>query len=178
LQKILYIDMDNTLVDFRARLDGIHPTVRERYLGREDELPGLFALMPPIPGAIEAFHELSGLFDTYISSRRTVWCSWRVKRLLTGSWPSRSGSTPCNREGRTDRLCVVRDELEVAWWAHATLGLLLSDSEQKARVGQTQTSLPCFTPLGQPTASNSGMTLGGHRPEPTQRRARQSRVSG
>jgi 5'(3')-deoxyribonucleotidase len=66
--KTLYIDMDNTLVDFSARLDGIDPVLRERYRGREDELPGLFALMPPMPGAIEAFIELSGMFDTYILS--------------------------------------------------------------------------------------------------------------
>jgi 5'-nucleotidase len=56
--KILYIDMDNTLVDFSARLEGIDPVLRERYRGREDEMPG----------AIEAFTELSGIFDTYILS--------------------------------------------------------------------------------------------------------------
>ena len=66
--KTLYIDMDNTLVDFRARLDGIDPTLREQYRGKEDELPGLFALMPPAAGALEAFRELSTLFDTYILS--------------------------------------------------------------------------------------------------------------
>lgn len=66
--KILYIDMDNTLVDFRARLDGVDPDLRERYRGREDELPGLFALMPPMPGALEAYRELSSLFDTYVLS--------------------------------------------------------------------------------------------------------------
>lgn len=65
MPKVLYIDMDNTLVDFTARLEGIDQTIRERYRGREDELPGLFALMPPMPGAIEAFHELHTLFDTY-----------------------------------------------------------------------------------------------------------------
>lgn len=68
VQQVLYIDMDNTLVDFRARLEGVDPALRERYRGREDELPGLFALMPPMPGAIEAFIELSGLYDTYILS--------------------------------------------------------------------------------------------------------------
>lgn len=66
--KTLYIDMDNTLVDFGARLEGIDPTLRERYLGREDEMPGLFALMPPVAGALEAFRELSQIFDTYILS--------------------------------------------------------------------------------------------------------------
>jgi 5'(3')-deoxyribonucleotidase len=68
VQRILYIDMDNTLVDFGSRLEGIDPVLRERYRGREDELPGLFALMPPMRGAIEAFTELSSLFDTYILS--------------------------------------------------------------------------------------------------------------
>lgn len=68
MKKILYVDMDNTLVDFSARLKGVHPGLRERYRGREDELPGLFALMPPVEGALEAFEELAGLFDTYILS--------------------------------------------------------------------------------------------------------------
>jgi len=66
--KVLYIDMDNTLVDFTARLEGIDPSVREQYRGREDELPGLFALMPPMAGALKAFGELAELFDTYILS--------------------------------------------------------------------------------------------------------------
>lgn len=68
MKKVLYIDMDNTLVDFTARLEGIDQELRARYEGREDELPGLFALMPPVRGAIEAFRELSALFDTYILS--------------------------------------------------------------------------------------------------------------
>lgn len=66
--KVLYIDMDNTLVDFRTRVAGIDEALRERYRGRYDELPGLFALMPPMPGALDAYRELSGLFDTYILS--------------------------------------------------------------------------------------------------------------
>lgn len=67
-KKILYIDMDNTLVDFSTKLHGIEPSVLAAYKDREDELPGLFALMPPMPGALEAFRELSQLFDTYILS--------------------------------------------------------------------------------------------------------------
>ena len=64
--KTLYIDMDNTLVDFRTRLKGVAPSVLSEYEGRIDEIPGFFAVMQPMPGAIEAFHELSELFDTYI----------------------------------------------------------------------------------------------------------------
>lgn len=67
-QKILYIDMDNTLVDFTARLESVDPVVRERFRENPDEMPGLFALMPPKPGALQAFTELAAMFDTYILS--------------------------------------------------------------------------------------------------------------
>jgi 5'(3')-deoxyribonucleotidase len=33
-----------------------------------DEVPGIFSLMDPMPGAIESFNELADLFDTYILS--------------------------------------------------------------------------------------------------------------
>ena len=67
-KKILYIDMDNTLVDFKAKIDWIHPSVLAQYHENYDEIPGMFALMPPVPGAIEAFTELSNMFDIYILS--------------------------------------------------------------------------------------------------------------
>lgn len=67
-KKILYIDMDNTLVDFSARLTGIDPAVLERYDGRADEIPGVFAVMPPVKDAIPSFHALAEKFDTYILS--------------------------------------------------------------------------------------------------------------
>ena len=68
MKKTLYIDMDKTLVDFKTRLEGVAPSVLQQYEGRVDEIPGFFAVMQPMRGAIEAFHELSGLFDTYILS--------------------------------------------------------------------------------------------------------------
>ncbi len=67
-RKVLYIDMDNTLVDFSARLEMVDPKVREKYRGHEDEMPGLFALMPPMEGALDAFTALSEHFDIYILS--------------------------------------------------------------------------------------------------------------
>jgi 5'-nucleotidase len=67
-RKVLYIDMDNTLVDFSAKLERVDPTVREKYRGREDEMPGLFALMPPMEGALKAFKKLAQHFDIYILS--------------------------------------------------------------------------------------------------------------
>ena len=33
-----------------------------------DEIPGIFGLMDPLPGAIDSYRELASLFDTYILS--------------------------------------------------------------------------------------------------------------
>ena len=41
---------------------------KKEYEGRIDEVPGLFALMDPMPGAIEAVQLLSKHFDVYILS--------------------------------------------------------------------------------------------------------------
>jgi len=66
--KTLYIDINNTLVNFTAKLEGIASDVLKEFHGREDEIPGVFALMPPMPGAVAAFKELARLFGTYILS--------------------------------------------------------------------------------------------------------------
>jgi 5'(3')-deoxyribonucleotidase len=68
MKKTLYIDMDNVLVDFGSGMAACDPTLLKKYEGRADEIPGIFALMQPKPGAIAAYHELSELFDTYILS--------------------------------------------------------------------------------------------------------------
>ena len=67
-KKILYIDMDNVLADFESVLPSLPPSIRKEYKGRLDEVPGIFILMNPMPGAIKAFQELAGLFDVYILS--------------------------------------------------------------------------------------------------------------
>ena len=41
-KKILYIDMDNVLVDFKSALDIQSNEILEEYLGREDEIPNIF----------------------------------------------------------------------------------------------------------------------------------------
>ena len=66
--KILYIDMDGVLVNFQTGIDKLTEQQRQEYLGKEDECPGIFGLMEPQPGAIDAFNELSQLFDTYVLS--------------------------------------------------------------------------------------------------------------
>lgn len=66
--KILYIDMDNVLVDFVSGLNQVERAIQEEHSGRADEIPGIFALMSPMEGALESFSELSQIFDTYILS--------------------------------------------------------------------------------------------------------------
>ncbi|WP_198295560.1 HD domain-containing protein [Diaminobutyricimonas sp. LJ205] len=68
MKKILYIDLDNTLVDFPSGIGRLPKHATERYRDAYDDAPGIFSLMDPVPGAIEAYGALSELFDTYILS--------------------------------------------------------------------------------------------------------------
>ncbi|NTV13144.1 MAG: hypothetical protein HGA96_04315 [Desulfobulbaceae bacterium] len=67
-KKILYVDMDNVLVDFPSAFSHITPEVMSEYKDREDEIPGIFGLMEPMANAIESYEKLATLFDTYILS--------------------------------------------------------------------------------------------------------------
>ena len=66
--KRVFVDMDNVLVDFQSGLDLQAEETKKEYEGRLDEIPGLFAEMKPMPGAIEAMHTLQKYFDLYILS--------------------------------------------------------------------------------------------------------------
>ena len=60
--------MDNVLVDFSSAFKQIEDNVLKTFEGRLDEIPGIFALMEPLDGALEAHQTLSDRFDTYILS--------------------------------------------------------------------------------------------------------------
>ncbi len=66
--KILYVDMDNVLVNFPSGIERISPELQKQYKNRMDEVPGIFSLMDPMDGAIEAYRELCRRYDTYILS--------------------------------------------------------------------------------------------------------------
>ncbi len=91
MKHIVYVDMDGTLVDFKSARPRVPDDVWLRYLGHEDDIPGIFALMDPMQHAIESYRELAGLFDTYILSTApwanpTAWSDkllW-VRRYLDG----------------------------------------------------------------------------------------------
>ena len=68
MKKILYVDMDNVLVDFPSGISKISEQLQYQYEGRLDEVPNIFSLMDPLKGAIESYKKLSLTFDTYILS--------------------------------------------------------------------------------------------------------------
>ena len=53
-KKRLYFDMDGVLVNFQSGIDKLTDAVKRKYEGRLDEVPGIFSLMAPLEGAIEA----------------------------------------------------------------------------------------------------------------------------
>ena len=66
--KILYVDMDNVLVDFPSGIAKVPKEIQDQYEDRLDEVPGIFSLMDPMPKAIESYNFLCNHFDTYILS--------------------------------------------------------------------------------------------------------------
>jgi len=68
MKKILYVDMDDVLVDFQSGIDKTNEDVCAEYADRLDEVPGIFSLMKPLLGAVDAYKQLVVEFDTYILS--------------------------------------------------------------------------------------------------------------
>ena len=65
---IVYIDMDGVLADFKSALTKISPELTDEFAGQHDNIPGIFSLMDPVPGAIEAVYALKDKYDLYILS--------------------------------------------------------------------------------------------------------------
>jgi len=71
MEKSFCIDMDNVLVDFPSAFEYLNEDALKKYEGKLDEVPGIFALMKPVDGAMEAFKKLSQKCDAYILSTST-----------------------------------------------------------------------------------------------------------
>lgn len=82
-KKILYFDMDGVLADFQSGLDRQCDAVLQKYKHHPDEIPGLFAVMDPVPGAVDAVRRLEPFFDVYILSTAPWWnpSAWTDKVL-------------------------------------------------------------------------------------------------
>lgn len=65
---IVYVDMDNVLVDFPWGIQQLSDKVKQKYKDNLDEIPGFFSDLPPVEGAIEGFRQLQQHYDTYILS--------------------------------------------------------------------------------------------------------------
>lgn len=60
--------MDDVLVDNPSGIEKLSEEMKEKYEGRLYAAPGIYSLMKPLEGALEAFEQLSKSYDTYILS--------------------------------------------------------------------------------------------------------------
>ena len=66
--------MDNVLVNFQSGLDKVDEAIKQQYADdgtgkpHYDDIPGIFSLMDPMPGAKEAVDKLKDAYDVYILS--------------------------------------------------------------------------------------------------------------
>ena len=69
-QKIVYFDLDNTLVNFQSAIDELPTQVKESYKGELDNVPGVFSKMKPINEMVQLFNEMAAdeRYDVYILS--------------------------------------------------------------------------------------------------------------
>ena len=68
MKKIVYIDMDNVLVGFGSGIDRLSDEIKKEYENRLDDVPGIFSLMNPMTGAVEAVNKLATYYDLYVLS--------------------------------------------------------------------------------------------------------------
>ena len=69
-KKIVYFDLDNTLVNFQSAIDELPLQVKESYNGELDNVPGIFSKMKPIDEMVQLFNKMADdtRYDVYILS--------------------------------------------------------------------------------------------------------------
>lgn len=93
-KEILYVDLDNCVVNFVTAFPYIHEDVLKEYKGQEDNIPNIFSYMSPMDGAVEAVEKLAEKFDLYFLSTApwenpTAWSdklNWVKKHFPTISY--------------------------------------------------------------------------------------------
>ena len=99
------------MVDFDAGKAALDEETKQRYAGHEYRIPGFFAELPPIPGAIEAIHRLEQKYDLYILSTApwsnpSAWSDkllW-IKRYFSDVFYKRMVITHCKNLCKGDYL--------------------------------------------------------------------------
>lgn len=87
-KKIVYVDMDNTIVDFKSGIKRLPKKDLKEYKDRYDEHPYIFTLMEPIKDSIESIKKLDKQYDLYILST-APWDNpnaWKQKRDWIGKY--------------------------------------------------------------------------------------------
>ena len=77
-KKIVYVDMDGVLVDFKSGVRKFGPDVLASCDGQYDNIPHVFSKMDPMPGAIEGFKALQEKYDVYVLTT----APWRNETAL------------------------------------------------------------------------------------------------
>lgn len=116
-KKRLYFDMDGVIVDFDSALKLQSEETLKEYEGREDEIPGLFGQMKPMPGALEAVRKLNERYDCYILSTApwgnpSAWSDkviW-ITRYLDDVFHKKMVITHCKHLCKGDILIDDRDK--------------------------------------------------------------------
>jgi 5'(3')-deoxyribonucleotidase len=67
-KKVVYIDMDGVIVDFKSGVNKLDPEQRQIYKDHYEDVPGIFRLMNPLPGAIEAVEKIAKMHEIFILS--------------------------------------------------------------------------------------------------------------
>jgi 5'(3')-deoxyribonucleotidase len=78
-KKVLYVDMDNVIVDFETGIERVPKFVMEAHVASAglddngepkdlDDIPGIFSLMEPMKDAVESILDLARVFDLYLLS--------------------------------------------------------------------------------------------------------------
>lgn len=120
-KKIVYIDMDNVLVDFPSAFDHYDDDVLKEYENNRDEIHHVFGKMKPMKDAVEAYNLLDKYFQVYI--------------LSTSPWD--------NPTALPDKLAWIRTHLPSAYKnvifshnKHLHLGEYLIDDRDKNGAGE------------------------------------------
>ncbi len=76
-KKIVFIDMDGVLVDFKGEMELFYtrdPNLKKTHLKNPDEIPDIFKEPQPVEGAVEAVKKLhqSDIFELFIATT-TPW---------------------------------------------------------------------------------------------------------
>ena len=103
----IYLNLDQTLVDFHSAINRLDIETRNKYVSNLDKVPGIFAFMDPQPGVVEAYKQLSQYYRVYII------CTDPWENV--GTWTSKVdwvrqhlGENACHHIIFTQDFCVLK----------------------------------------------------------------------